>query len=571
MRKLATWCFRHCLLTVLAWIAALVALNVIHSAAGSAYTDNFKLPKTGSFEAIQLLQRANPRASGETDQLVIAVSRGKVTDPAVRARAEQLFAQIARLPHVGSVTSPYTPQTAKQVAPNGRVAFADVTFDSAANHNRISSAQAQRFDTTITSASGHGVQFEAEGNIAEAGNPTNQSSSLIFGFLAAGIVLFVVFGSLMAMALPLITAGVSLGSGIAVVGLLSHVLNIATFSNQLALLFGLGVGVDYALFIVTRYQQALRRGATREAAVVEAVDTSGRAVLFAGLIVCIALLGMFALGVTFLYGVAVAGAVTVAFTVVAAVTLLPALLGLLGGLVPRRRERRAIRDRKFSQDHESRGWARWAEAMRRRPVAFAAVAALVMIVIAVPFFSMRLGSADAGTDSANTTTRRAYDLLATGFGPGYNGPLEMVAQIEDPGQAAAFGRAEQAVARTPGVVGSTPVRIIATGSGRPTVAVANVYPKWSPQAAETSDLLTRVRTQVLPPATHGTGLHVLVGGTTAVFADFSQVLTRKMPLFIGIVVALSFLLLLAVFRSLAIPLTAAVMNTLSAGAAFGVI
>jgi putative drug exporter of the RND superfamily len=571
MRKLATWCFRHRLLTVAAWIATLVALNALHSAAGSAYTDNFKLPKTGSFEAIQLLQRANPRASGETDQLVIAVSQGKVTDPAVRARAERLFAQVARLPDVGSVISPYTAQTAKQVAPDGKIAFADVTFTSAANHNRISSAQAQRFDATITSASGQGVQFQAEGNIAESGNPTNQSSSLIFGFLAAGIVLFIVFGSLTAMALPLIAAGVSLGSGIAVVGLLSHVLDIATFSNELALLFGLGVGVDYALFIVTRYQQALRRGATREDAVVEAVDTSGRAVLFAGLIVCIALLGMFALGVSFLYGVAVAGAVTVAFTVIAAVTLLPALLGFLGGLVPRRRERRAIREGSFTQGHESRGWARWAEAMRRRPAAFAAVAALVMVVIAVPFFSMRLGSADAGTDPANTTTRKAYDLLATGFGPGYNGPLELVAQVNTPAQAAAFHRAEQAVAHTPGVVGSTPVRIVAAGGGRPTVAVANVYPKWSPQAAETSDLLTRVRTQVLPAATRGTGLHVLVGGTTAVFADFSQVLTGKMPLFIGIVVALSFLLLLAVFRSLAIPLTAAVMNTLSAGAAFGVI
>jgi RND superfamily putative drug exporter len=571
MRKLATWCFRHRVMTVVAWVVVLAGLNVLHGAAGSAYTDNFKLPHTDSFDAIRLLQRSVPKASGETDQLVIGVKQGKVTDPAVKARAQALFAKVARVPNVAGVTSPYTPATSHQISASGRVAFADVTFDNAANRNKITAAQAQHFVSTITSASGNGVDFEVEGNIAQAGNPNNQGSSLLFGFLAAAIVLFLVFGSLVAMALPLITAGVSLGSGIAVVGLLSHVLNIATFSNQLALLIGLGVGVDYALFIVTRYRQALSRGASREEAVVESIDTSGRAVLFAGLIVCIAMLGMFALGVSFLYGVAVAAAVTVAFTVISALTLLPALLGLVGGLVPRRGERRAVREGRFSVTDESPRWARWANAISRRPALFSGVAALVMIIIAIPFFSMRLGSSDAGTDPSNTTTRKAYDLLASGFGPGYNGPLELVAQIKSPAQAAAFTRTEQAVARTPGVVGSTPVRILAPGGGRPTVAIANVYPKGSPQAASTSDLLSRVRSQVIPAATRGTGLHVLVGGTTAIFEDFSHVLSRKLPLFIGIVVVLSFLLLMAVFRSVVIPLTAALMNMLSVGAAFGVI
>ena len=502
---------------------------------------------------------------------MIAVSHGRVTDPAVRTRAERLFADVARLPFVGVVTSPYAAQASRQIAPDGTIAFADVTFSNAANHNGISAAQARTFDTTITSASGAGVQFQAEGNIAEAGNPTNESSGLIYGFLAAAVVLFVVFGSLTAMALPLITAGVSLGAGIAVVGLLSHVLDIATFSNELALLIGLGVGVDYALFIVTRYRQALRRGASREEATVEAIDTSGRAVLFAGLIVCIAMLGMFALGVTFLYGVAVAAAVAVAFTVVASVTLLPALLGFLGGLVPRRRERRAIRDRQFDGRHESPTWTRWADLLRRRPAVFAIAAAVVMVVVAIPFLSMRLGSADAGTDPANTTTRHAYDLLAKGFGPGYNGPLELVAQVHGRTQVSEFTRAVSAVADTPGVVGATPVRVIALGGDRPAVAIANVYPAGSPQAASTSALLSRVRDDVIPAATRGTGLHVLVGGTTAVFADFSHILSRKLPLFIGIVVALSFVLLVVVFRSLLIPLTAAVMNMLSAGAAFGVL
>jgi putative drug exporter of the RND superfamily len=373
------------------------------------------------------------------------------------------------------------------------------------------------------------------------------------------------------MLLPLITAGVSLGAGTAVVGLLSHAMNIATFSTELSLLIGLGVGVDYALFIVTRYKQALARGESREASVVEAIDTSGRAVLFAGLIVCIAMLGMFALGVSFLYGVAIAAAVTVAFTVLAALTLLPALLATpIGRLVPRRRERRALKEGKLQLNVESPAWVRWTSLMSKRPAVFATVAALVMIIIAIPFFSMRLGSADAGTDPSNTTTRKAYDLLAKGFGPGYNGPLQLVAQIKQPSDLATFKKTEAAVAATPGVVGSTGVTTLG-GDGRPTVAIASVYPKGSPQAASTTDLLNHVRNAVIPAATKGSGVTVLVGGTTAIFEDFSHILSAKLPLFIGVVVLLSFLLLMAVFRSLVIPLTAAVMNLLSAGAAFGIV
>jgi putative drug exporter of the RND superfamily len=571
VRKLASWCFRHKWATLAAWIVAIVALNGIHSAAGSAYSDNFKLPHTESFDAIRLLQKATPRTSGETDQLVIAVDHGKVTDPAVKARAQQVFAKVAKVPHVALVSSPYTPQASKQIAPGGQIAFANVTFDNAANRNKITVPAAQHFVKTVQSGSGGGVQFQVEGNIAQAGNPTNSDSSLFFGFIAAAIVLFIAFGSFVAMLLPLLTAGVSLGCGIAVVGLLSHVIGIATFSNELALLIGLGVGVDYALFIVTRYRQAMLRGESREEAVVEAIDTSGRAVLFAGMIVVIAMLGMFVLGVSFLYGVAVAAAVTVAFTVIAALTLLPALLALTGKWVLRRKERRAVREGARRVNDESPAWARWTAIMSRRPAAFALVSALVMIVIAVPFFGMRLGSADAGTDPSSTTTRKAYDLLAKGFGPGYNGPLELVARIDNPAQLTAFKKAEQAVAHTPGVVAASPASFIKGSAGRPSVAIAQVYPKGSPQDASTSDLLHHIRDSVIPPATGGSGVRVLVGGTTAIFDDFSHVLSAKLPLFIGIVVLLSFLLLMAVFRSLVIPLTAAIMNLLSAGAAFGVL
>src|ERR1700760_1374889 len=378
MRNVASWCFRHKWLALLGWVVGLVALVGIHSAAGSAFTDNFKLPHTGSFDAIRLLQKASPHNSGETDQLVIGVAHGKVTDPAVKARAEKVFAAVAKDPNVASVVSPYTPAASHQIAPDGQVAFANVTFTNAANQNKITAPQARAFVNSITSKSGDGVQFQVEGNIAEAGNTNNTGGGLLFGFIAAAIVLFIVFGSFFAMILPLITAGISLGAATAVVGLLSHAINIATFSTELALLIGLGVGVDYALFIVTRFKQALARGETREAAVVEAIDTSGRAVLFAGLIVCIAMLGMFALGVSFLYGVAIAAAVTVAFTVIAALTLLPALLAILGRWIPRRRERRALKEGKLSTEVESPAWGRWSDAMSKRPAGFAAGAAGVM-------------------------------------------------------------------------------------------------------------------------------------------------------------------------------------------------
>jgi RND superfamily putative drug exporter len=572
MRKLATWCFRHRVITIVVWVLALVVLNALHGAAGSAYTDNFKLPHTDSSDAINLLEKAAPKVSGETDELVIAVKTGKVTDPAVKARANKVFAAVAKVPHVSAVVSPYTAQTAKQIAPSGQVAFANVQFDKAANGNKITATQAQHFVHVIQSGSGGGVEFQVEGNIAQAGNPNNQSSSLGFGFIAAAIVLFIAFGSFTAMLLPLVTAGISLGSAIAVVGLVSHLIDIATFSNELALLIGLGVGVDYALFIVTRYRQGILRGLSREDAVVQSLDTSGRAVLFAGMIVVIAMLGMFALGVTFLYGVAIAAAVTVAFTVMSALTLLPALLGVFGPWVPRRRERKAVKGGAQRTNDESPAWARWTSIMSRRPAVFATIAALVMIIIAVPFFGMRLGSADSGTDPTNTTTRKAYDLLAKGFGPGYNGPLELVAKVGTKAQLAAFTKADKAVAATPDVVGSTPIRVIrGITPGAPTVAIASVYPKGSPQDASTSDLLSHIRGSTIPAATQGSGTRVLVGGTTAIFADFSQVLSRKLPLFIGIVVILSFLLLMAVFRSIVIPLTAAVMNMLSVGAAFGVL
>ena len=569
MRRLARFCFTHRRLVLLGWVVALIGLTAIHSAAGSAYSDNFRLSGTQSFDAVNLLQRNAPRASGDTEQVVITTGHGRVTDPAVRSQVDSMFARLAREPHVTEVYSPYGQRGASQIAPSGQVAFANVTFD--VQDNKIKAGAAKNFVNAARSGSGNGVEIEVEGQVAQAASQQG-AGGLPFGFLAAAVVLFLVFGSLLAAALPLLSAAFALGTAVAVIGLLSHMIQMASFSNELSLLIGLGVGVDYALFIVTRHRQGLLRGLSGADAVVEAIDTSGRAVLFAGLIVCIAMLGMFALGVSFLYGVAVAASIAVVLTVVAAETLLPALLGFFGMRVLRRRDRRALAEGKLRTSDESEGWARWAALMQRRPAVFAAVATGVLVLLAIPFLSMRLGSADSGSDPSGATTRKAYDLLAKGFGRGYNGPLQLVTQVSGPAQEAAFTRVERAVASTRGVVGSTrPTFIPSRAPGLPGVALADIYPKGSPQDASTSDLLHTVRDQVVPAAERGTGLRVLVGGQTAIFDDFATVLSRKLPLFLAVVIGVSFLLLLTVFRSIVIPTVAAGMNLLSAAAAFGVV
>lgn len=567
MRTLATWCVRHRRWVLAGWLVALIGLTLLSRSVGSAYKDSFSLNGTQSFQAQNLLQKVAPRAAGDHEQVVIAVKQGMVTDSAVRAQVDSMLAKVAVLPDVASVASPYGPRGAAQISRSGQIAFANVTMTTQAI--KVPTAAAQRFVNTAKAGAGHGVEVEVEGQVAKAAGRSS-INSVGYGAAAALVVLLLVFGSLLAAALPLITAGIALGTGVAVISMLSHVLTTASFSSQLSLLIGLGVGVDYALFIVTRHRQGLQRGKPAEQAIVDALDTSGRAVMFAGITVCIALLGMFALGVSFLYGVAVAASIAVLFTVIASLTLLPALLGFFGPRVLGRKARKALAEGRLTTSDESPGWGRWARILRDRPVLIATASAALMLIIAIPFVSMRLGSADSGSDPAGTTTRKAYDLLAEGFGPGYNGPLQLVAQVDGPPQVAAFTKVAAAVAKTRGVVQVTPPKVIPGQPGEPGVATADVYPIGSPQDAATTTLLHRLRNAVVPAASSD-GVRVLIGGQTAIFEDFSTVLTNKLPMFIGVVVLLSFLLLTAVFRSLLIPAIAAVMNLLTAAASFGVI
>jgi RND superfamily putative drug exporter len=332
------------------------------------------------------------------------------------------------------------------------------------------------------------------------------------------------------------------------------------------------VGVDYALFIVTRHRQGLVAGRDSETSIVNAVNTSGRAVLFAGIIVCIALLGMFALGVSFLYGLAVAAAIGVALTMVSALTLLPAMLGFIGPKVMSRKQKRNLTQngpRIVGADNKG-FWPNWADRVQRYPWVSASLALIVIVIIALPFFSLRLGSADQGTDPTGTPTRVAFDTLSRGFGPGFNGPLMLVSVVQ-PNQRDVINTVVHDVSEQADVAKVAQPLFIPSKTGSGDVMLLNVFPKTAPEDAATTNLVNHLRSDTLPQATANTGVKVLVAGTTAIFIDFANVLSAKLPLFIGLVVLLSFLLLMTVFRSFVIPLTAAVMNLLSIGAAFGIL
>ena len=564
MTSLARWAFRHRRIVLGLWIALLLGLGVVNGTVGAAYKDDFKLPATESKQALDILQRDFPAASGQSGQIVVHAKTGTLRDPQLASQVGAMFERVSKLPHVVSVQGYTSPQGARQLTPDGTIGYATVTFDS--SEGQVPAAQAKAVTDVIGAAETPQLQTEAGGQVF-ATQPTTSASEAI-GILGAAIVLFIAFGSLLAMTLPLITAIVALGAGISAIGLLSHVLSIATFGPTLAALIGLGVGLDYALFIVTRHRSNLRQGMEIEESVVNAVDTAGRAVLFAGTIVCISLLGMFALGVSFLYGVAVSAALVVAFTMFAALTLLPALLGFYGiKVLSRRSSRQLSQTGPVSGADLSPGWTRWGRFVQRRPLLLAALSGVIMVALAAPFLSLRLGSSDQGNDPSGSTTRSAYDLLAHGFGPGFNGPFLVVAEASGPSDLATLGRLQQSLSTTPGVAFVSPPRPSPNGKA----AIMQLIPTTSPQDKATSDLLKTVRNKVVPQATANSSLTVHVGGVTAIFEDFSSVLAGKLPLFIGIVVLLAFLLLAAVFRSVLVPLTASVMNLLAAGAAFGVV
>ena len=563
MRRLGNWCTTHRKTVILGWIAALILIGTAAGSAGSSFSENFKLPSSDSQRAVDLLEHRFPAQSGETATIVFRAGAG-AESPAVRQKMTGAFVAIEKVPHVSEVVSPYAETDSAQISKDGQIAYATVQFDE--EGNKIGKDNVRRVMGLAQGAAGPGLEVELGGQPIEEARQEESESSFAIGLLAATVILLFTFGSVVAMGLPIVTALFALGVGLSLVTLGTHVFDTANFATELAAMIGLGVGIDYALFILTRFRNGLDEGLEPQAAAARAIDTAGRAVLFAGLTVIISLLGMLLLGVTFLYGVAVAAALAVSMTMIASLTLLPALLAIVGRRVDRLRLPGLGKRRPLSEFEKGR-WHRWSAMIQRHPITALLLSGSLLIVLCIPALSLRLGSSDAGSDPAGTTTRKAYDLLAQGFGPGFNGPFTLVAQLPEKGDASALIALRREAEETSGVASATaPVLNPAKDVG-----TIQIYPTSSPQSVATTDLLHTVRNELIPPVEKRTGATVYVGGITAIFEDFGDVLTEKLPLFIGVVVLLSALLLMAVFRSVLVPLKAMLMNLLSIGAAFGLV
>ncbi len=433
MLKLARWTTTHRLYIAIGWVLLLIGVNAIsQSSGGPSYSNNFTLPNSDAQRASDLLARSFPAQAGDRDTIVFKVSSDTVNDPSVKAHMSALFAQVSGLPHVAGVVSPYDPRTAgKAISRNEQIAFATVVFDEKANdlpksagEGVVAAAEAARIP---------GLQIELGGQAIEETQQEGFGFTTAIGLLAAIVVLLITFGSLVAMGLPIVTALFGLGTGLGLIALFTHVVDTADFSSELAAMIGLGVGIDYSLFIVTRFREAYATpgptfGNVRES-VVQSMDTAGRAVLFAGCTVVIALLGMMLLGVDFLYGVAIAASIGVLLVMVASLTLLPALLTIAGNRLVRPGRRARRRGAKATDLRHGQTWLRWSRFVQSHSWPIALAATLALLLVAAPATALRLGSSDASNDPTHFTTYKAYQLLAEGFGKGFNGPLQVVAQV----------------------------------------------------------------------------------------------------------------------------------------------
>ena len=587
MKSLARFAIHYRWWVIAAWVAAIIGLQVLSSAAGGAnYKNDFRLPDTETQTVSNLLDKAGlTGASGTSGTVVVQVSSGSVT--AAKAQLAPALQKLCSIKDLASYTSPFGTATcsggassggsggsgssgkaaaAALVSKDGSIGLIELQYTGA----QVDSATADKTVSAFDSAKKTGVDIEFTGTAFQslAQKSSGGVPPEVLGFVAALFILAFVFRTAAGTVLPLVSAIAALGTGLALISLLTHVMSVADFATQLATLMVLGVGIDYALFVVSRHRRNLVAGMAVDESIVLSLNTSGRSVLFAGTTVVIAILGLCALFVSFLYGVAVGTALGVALTMLASLTLLPALLSLFGDKVLPRKQRRQVRGGSVHGDDHTGLWARWARVIERRPVVPAVIAAAIIALLAIPFFSMRLGSSDQGNDPSGTTTRKGYDLIAQGFGAGYNGKLELVAAGPQAADQQFLDTLVAGLKKDPGVVASS---VTAQPVPKTSIAFVNFTPATSPQDSATTDLVKRLRSTELPPLYNSTDTKVYVFGGTAINVDFAKVLAAKMPLFFALVIGLSFLLLVVAFRSIVIPLTAAAMNLLAAGASFGVV
>jgi RND superfamily putative drug exporter len=559
--RIAVSSFIHRRRVIAAWFLTLVAVTAIGQAAGSRFLDSFGGGNSQSQQAQALLARTFPEDAGDRAELVFQSNSG-LRSSAASTAVEDVIAKTRTIPHITGVTDPLSAGNGAQLARDGRTGYAVVQFDRTSD--RLDAAAPNRLLDVVKASDSRAVHVVAGGApIAKVQKPKFGKAEAV-GLLAALIILLLAFGSLVAASLPIATALFGLAISFGVLDLVSHGQTVPNFAPELAALLGIGVGIDYALFIVTRYRERLADGESPTEAIATAIATSGKAVLFAGGTVVVSLFGLFVVGLPYITGAAIGAIFAVLLVMSSALTLLPALLGALG---PRIDRLSVHRTRRRATTESSWAW-RWSQSIQRHPVAGGAAAVAVLVTLSIPLFAIRVGYGDAGNDPTSTQTRMAYDLLAHNFGPGAVGPLVLAASLPGtPQGTAALATLATDIEHNPDVDTVAPVKTNRTHD----TAVITVIPRSAPQTTNTVHLVRQIRHLAASPAITDSGLHVLVGGETAASIDSSSHLQHRLAPVISFVVVLSMLLLLAALRSPAIAVKAAVMNLLSTGAAYGVI
>ncbi|NEE23483.1 MMPL family transporter [Streptomyces sp. SID7499] len=575
LRRLGEWCARHFVVVIIAWLVALVALQVVSREFGGEYSDNFSLPQAQAQKGLDVLKAHDPQAGGYSSQIVMRDDQQPLT--ALSSQMSTTVADLEKLPHVLSaqnpLSAPATPSGQKNVGPlsdDKKTAYITVRFD--VQPSTLGDDYLNGVDTAVQPLRSAGAEVEYGGPLGELARPSaDDRVSELIGFGVAVIVLLVGFGSVIAAVVPLLSALISVVGGLAILGLLAAAFTFATVSPTLATMIGLGVGIDYALFMLTRHRQNLIDGMDPVRAAGQAASTSGHAVLVSGCTVIIALAGLSASGVSFISLLGVAAAVTVVSAVVGALTLVPALLGFIGRHIDRFHVRTPIAETEAGAGDTPQGtWHRYAQRVERRPLSFLSAGVAVVVVLAIPLFSIQLGHIGDGADPTSFTDRRAFDLMSDAFGPGSNGPLTVVidqTNVPQSQRSDLASKAQQSLDKVQGTAAVTPLTPTQDGD----ILLGTVYSTVSPQNAKTTDLTNRLVDDTLPDAVQGTDAKGYVTGTTATQVDFRDIVASQLPVIIAVVVGLAFLIILAVFRGLLVAVKAAVLNVLSIAASYGVV
>ena len=584
--RIAQFCVRRKFIVLAVWLVAAVALVAISHRMGDNTNDNLSLPGTDSQRATDVLARSFPIQANGISPIVLHARNGKLTDSKYSGAVNQAAADLAKESDVASVVNPLTPQGASALSKDKATGYLSVGLK--VSPGSLSQEDAQHIiDAAAKPAEAAGLEVQTGGQLGQkVSKPSTESSELV-GIIAAMLILTFTFGTVVAMLVPIITAIFALLSTLAIIRILGHVATVPTVAPTLATMIGLGVGIDYALFIVTRHLRGLHDGLPMDESIARASATSGGAVFFAGGTVTIALVSLAVAGIPLVTTMGLMAAIAVVVAVIAALTLLPAALALLGPRIGSLRVRRPP-----TEEQARHGmWSRWAKDIAKQPAIAGLAALAILIPLSIPLLSLNLGQQDTAALSTSTTARQAYDLLAANFGPGSNGPLIIAVSLGSPAKAPSgssgssgsssssssqsdpraadprLATLQKDISSTAGVAAVTPIQIDTPG----TSAFFNVISKHGPAEAQTTHLVDTLRNRVIPGAEQGTNMHADVGGSTAAYDDLASKISSKLPLQIIVVIALSFLLLVLAFRTVVIPPQAALMNVLSIGASYGVL